>query len=82
MISLKLQQKCNLLSEFEFVCRGIMTSSTRFKSNPEWLAMQREKKVKAEKHLKRIQTANPFKTNIGLRHQVCKNKFQLLIVNF
>ena len=48
-----------------------MTSVPNMKRDKEWKKIENEKKIQYEQRLERIQSSNPFKKNIGLKHQVC-----------
>ena len=50
-----------------------MTSVTNMRKDKEWKKIENEKKNQYENRLQKLQSSNPFKRNIGLKHQVCNN---------
>ena len=50
--------------------RCLNSSSFLCKSNKEWVAMQRDIRFKKDEEWNKREFANPFKTNIGMRHQM------------
>ena len=50
--------------------RPLMTSVTNMRKDKEWKKIENEKKNQYENRLQKLQSSNPFKRNIGLKHQV------------
>ena len=59
-----------------------MTSVPNMKRDKEWKKIENEKKIQYEQRLERIQSSNPFKKNIGLKHQVCYMYVILISMDF
>ena len=50
--------------------RPLMTSVPNMRKDKEWKKIENEKKNQYENRLQKLQSSNPFKRNIGLKHQV------------
>ena len=50
--------------------RPLMTSIPNMRKDKEWKKIENEKKNQYENRLQKLQSSNPFKRNIGLKHQV------------
>ena len=53
--------------------RPLMTSVPNMRKDKEWKKIENEKKNQYENRLQKLQSSNPFKRNIGLKHQVRNN---------
>ena len=54
----------------KLLIRCLNTSSYLCKSNKDWVAMQRQIKSKKDFEWNKRESANPFQTNIGMKHQM------------
>ena len=50
--------------------RPLMTSVPNMRKDKEWKKIENEKKNQYENRLQKLQSSNPYKRNIGLKHQV------------
>ena len=57
--------------------RSLWTTIPRLKKDKEWKKIEREKYIKYDKKLKKLQSSNPFKSNVGLKNQVSCQSYNL-----
>ena len=58
------------MATFQILNRNFCTSLKRFRKDKTVQFVKQAKKSKIERRIQKIQSANPFDSNIGLRHQV------------